>query len=450
MSESMVELKVYLETHGCTMNKSDSEIILRILHDSGFKITSSPEKADLIILNTCNVKQPTEQRMLNRAKRLASLNKPLIIAGCMAATQPALIRRYAAALIGPKSIGAISDVIKRVLSGESGIEMMDEFPLNKVEVKRLPLSKISAVIPVAEGCLGRCSYCITRFARGRLISYPPKSILRAIRKKVSEGFREIYLTGQDLGVYGWDIGTNIARLLQGIKGIEGEFRIRVGMMNPYGVKIMIEDLLESLSDGRIYKFFHVPVQSGSDEVLKLMKRGYSTRDFVEIVRRIRERYPVSTLATDIIVGFPRETEDDFERTLSLIREVEPEVVNISKFGPRPGTEAAKMEKLPSKIVKERSRIISQLCAEIKLKRNEQLIGKEFNVLVTEKQREKAQARTDFYRPVILDQEVELGSFYRVEIVGARSNYLIGKVIELLIRREIRGTCPYRNKGIEEI
>ncbi|RLG48728.1 MAG: hypothetical protein DRN92_00400 [Thermoproteota archaeon] len=442
----MVERRIYLETHGCTMNRADSEAMLRILKESGFERTNFPEEADLIILNTCNVKQPTEQRMLSRTRALSLLNKPLIITGCMAATQPALLRRYAAALIGPKSIGVIADVAKKVLEGKKGIEVVEDLSLNKAEMGRIPLSKVSAVIPVAEGCLGQCTYCITRFARGRLRSYPPDSILRAIRSRINEGFKEVYLTAQDLGVYGWDIGTNIAKLLMAIRGIEGEFRVRVGMMNPCGVKTMVDELLESFSDIRIYKFFHIPVQSGSDRVLRLMKRGYGVKDFLEIVRCIRERYPISTIATDVIIGFPGETEDDFEQTLSLIREVKPEVVNISKFGPRPGTEAAEMKKLPTKIIKERSKIVSELCAEMKLKRNEQLVGKEFNVLVTEKYKEKAQGRTDFYRPVLLEQEVELGSFYRVEIVDARSNYLIGRVIELLARKEVRRPCYAPKEG----
>ncbi len=442
----MVKRKIYLETHGCTMNRADSEAILKILKESGFERTNFPEEADVIVLNTCNVKQPTEQRMLNRARALSLLNKPLIIAGCMAATQPALLRRYSAALIGPKSIGAIADVAEKVLEGKRGIEVVEDLSLNKAEMGRIPLSKVSAVIPVAEGCLGQCTYCITRFARGKLRSYPPNSILRAIRSRISEGFKEIYLTAQDLGVYGWDIGTNIAKLVMAIRDIEGEFRVRVGMMNPCGVKTMLDELLESFSDRRIYKFFHIPVQSGSDRVLRLMKRGYGVKDFLEIVGFIRERYSISTIATDIIVGFPGETENDFEQTLSLIREVKPEVVNISKFGPRPGTEAAEMKKLPTNIIKERSRIVSELCAEMKLKRNEQLVGKEFSVLVTEKYREKAQGRTDFYRPVLLEQDVELGSFYRVEIVDARSNYLIGRVIELLARKEVRRPCYTPKEG----
>ena len=442
----MVERRIYLETHGCTMNRADSEAMLRILKESGFERTNFPEEADLIILNTCNVKQPTEQRMLSRTRALSLLNKPLIITGCMAATQPALLRRYAAALIGPKSIEVIGNVAKKVLKGKRSIEVVEDLSSDKAKMERIPFSKVSAVIPVAEGCLGQCSYCITRFARGRLRSYPPDSILKTLRRRVNEGFKEIYLTAQDLGVYGWDIGTNIAKLLMTFKGIEGEFRVRVGMMNPYGVRTMVDELLESFSDTRIYKFFHIPVQSGSDRVLRLMKRSYGVKDFLEIVKCIRERYPISTIATDIIIGFPGETEDDFEQTVSLIRDVKPEVVNISKFGPRPGTEAAEMKKLPSKIVKERSRIVSELCAEMKLKRNEQLVGNEFNVLVTEKYKEKAQGRTDFYRPVLLDQEVELGSFYRVEIVDARSNYLIGRVIELLARKEVRTPCYAPKEG----
>ena len=410
------------------MNKSDSEIMAGLLDEEGFKRTTSPETADVIILNTCNVKKPTEHKMLHRAHKLSSLEKPLIIAGCMAKSQTDSLRSYASALIGPKSIGKIVEVVRLVLGGGDGIELIRGGSIQKALLPRVSHSRVSAIIPIEEGCLGNCTYCITRFARGTLQSYPPDDVMLALRKAVARGFKEVFLTGQDLGVYGWDIGTDLADLLRRLPRLSGAFRVRVGMLNPAGVTEFLGKLLDSFSDQRVYKFFHVPVQSGSDRLLLLMLRRYSSEQFERMVQSMRQRYPLSTVATDVIVGFPTETEEDFEATIGLIERTKPEVINLSKFGVRPGTRAASMPKLPSSTIRRRSKIMSRVCVEVKKKRNEELVGREFTVLITERLKKGFQGRTDFYRPVAIAEEVELGDFYEVEITEARSNYLVGTVL----------------------
>ena len=409
-------MRIYIETHGCTMNVSDSEIMAGILRRAGHVIVDNPEDADLIILNTCNVKLPTEQRMIHRAKELSSI-RPLIIAGCMAKTQPEKLRKYATALLGPKSI----HLIDRVVSGE---KVEEEVNLVKVSMPRERFSSVTAVVPIAEGCLGNCSYCITRFARGRLFSYPIDLIVDSVRNAALDGYKQVFLTAEDVAVYGIDRGTNIVELVKSLEGI-GNIFIRLGMANPAFLRIFIDDLLRSMPRN-VYRFLHVPVQSGSDDVLADMRRGYKSADFLNIVDKIRSCFgDESTIATDIIVGFPTEDDDDFERTLRLIERTKPEVINISKYGRRPGTDAAKLRDLPADIVARRSKIITDLSYKVKMERNLLHVGREYYVLVTEKMGNNVfQGRTEFYRPVILKGELKIGDSVIACIDEAKSNYLI--------------------------
>ncbi|MGC8932117.1 MAG: tRNA (N(6)-L-threonylcarbamoyladenosine(37)-C(2))-methylthiotransferase [Candidatus Methanodesulfokora sp.] len=409
-------MRIYIETHGCTMNASDSEIMAGILRKAGHVIVDDPENADLIILNTCNVKLPTEQRMIHRAKELSSI-RPLIISGCMAKTQPEKLRKYAIALLGPKSI----HLIDRVVSGERAEE---EVNLVKVSMPRERLSSVTAIVPIAEGCLGNCSYCITRFARGRLFSYPMDLIVDAVRNAALDGYKQVFLTAEDVAVYGMDRGTNIVELVKSLEGIDGIF-IRLGMANPAFLRIFIDDLLK-IMPRNVYRFLHVPVQSGSDDVLADMRRGYKSADFLDIVGKIRLRFgDESTIATDIIVGFPTEDDDDFEKTLRLIERAKPEVINISKYGRRPGTDAAKLRDLPADVVARRSRIMTDLSYKVKMERNLLHVGREYHVLVTEKIGNSVfQGRTEFYRPVVLKGDLKIGDVVIANIDEAKSNYLI--------------------------
>lgn len=409
-------MRIYIETHGCTMNMSDSEIMAGLLRKAGHIMVDNPEDADLIILNTCNVKLPTEQRMVHRARELSSI-RPLIIAGCMAKTQPERLREYAVALLGPKSI----HLIDRVVSGGRADEEAD---LMKVSMPRVRFSSVTAIVPIAEGCLGNCSYCITRFARGRLFSYPVELVVDAVRGAALDGCKQVFLTAEDAAVYGLDRGTNIVELVRSLDGIKGVF-IRLGMANPAFLKIFIDDLLKNMPKN-VYRFLHVPVQSGSDEVLTDMRRGYKSADFLDIVRRTRLYFgDESTIATDIIVGFPTEDDDDFERTMRLVEETKPEVINISKYGRRPGTDAAKLKDLPADIVAKRSKIMTELSYEVRMRRNLLHVGREYPVLVTERIGSNLfQGRTWFYRPVILKGDLKIGDIVIAEIDEARSNYLV--------------------------
>ncbi|MDW8035067.1 MAG: tRNA (N(6)-L-threonylcarbamoyladenosine(37)-C(2))-methylthiotransferase [Candidatus Korarchaeum sp.] len=421
-------LRFFIETHGCSMNRSDSQIMEELLLRSGFERVEDPSRADVVILNTCNVKTPTEQKMIHRARELSKY-APLVVAGCMAKSQTELLRRFSKVFLSPRSIDKIVDAVLSALEGRKAEFLGSEF-LDKSSYLRDPLGLIG-VVPIAEGCIGACTYCITRLARGRLTSFPKDSIIRLVEHFLMRGAVEIWLTAEDTAAYGRDIGDNLASLLRDLSGILGDFRVRVGMMTPSSALPIVHSLVDSLRSTKIYKFLHLPVQSGSDDVLRAMGRSYTVDQFLSIVDLARKELGEVTISTDIIVGFPTEDEDNFEQTLRLIERVEPDVVNMSKFGPRPNTPASKMRRLPDEVVSRRSRILSELVNRVKERINERYLGRELEVLVSEVGSKGAQGRTNSYKPVAL-KDAKLGYFYLVEVVDFRSNYLVGEV-----KKEIR-------------
>jgi MiaB-like tRNA modifying enzyme len=420
----------YIEHYGCESNKYDFEIMLANLESAGYEEVKKPEYADLIIVNTCGVKKPTEDRILRRLWELNKLKKPIVIAGCLPRINlPAIksiIPNYSA-VMDPFTIHEIASIAKRAIEGERGIVCFSNKPIVKTKMPKKQTNKYIKTIQIAEGCMGACSYCCTRFARGRLFSYPKELIIEEIKNALEKGSIEIRLTAQDTGIYGVDLGFRLVDLINEILSIDKEFRIRIGMMNPAHALSIASKLIELFKDPRIYKFIHVPVQSGSDKVLKEMKRNYTVKEFKDLVKSFRENVSNITIATDIIVGFPTESDKDFEETLKLLNEIKPDIVNISKFMPRPNTEAASMEQLDPKIVKHRSKILSLLVTQISLENNKRLIGLEFNAYVTEEKidNEVFLGRIENYKPVILKGKDLLGKKVKVKITQAFPRYLIG-------------------------
>ncbi|HDJ96655.1 MAG TPA: tRNA (N(6)-L-threonylcarbamoyladenosine(37)-C(2))-methylthiotransferase, partial [Candidatus Aenigmarchaeota archaeon] len=306
--------KVYMEIYGCAANQADFEIAAGLLKRAGFKLTKSPKDSDLNLIFTCNVKVPTEQRMIYRIEELTKTGKPLIVAGCMPMVQRDLIERInpKASLIGPHSIHKIVDIVERTIKREKVVSLSYEKTV-KVCLPRVRRNPIIAIVPIAEGCAWqRCTYCIVKYERGKLFSFPERLIVKEVESSVKEGCKEIWITSQDNACYGLDIGTDLPKLLNSITKVKGKFYVRVGMMNPVYVKNFVDRLINSYKSSKIFKFLHLPAQSGSNRILKAMKRGYSIKDFVRIVEKFRKRFKLLTLSTDIIVGFPGESEEDFE------------------------------------------------------------------------------------------------------------------------------------------
>jgi len=265
-----------------------------------------------------------------------------------------------------------------------------------------------------------------------LKSYMPSSIIERIKEDVKNGFKEFWITSQDNACYGFDIGTNLAELLSAIVKIEGKFFVRVGMMNPVHLirrRELLEKLVQVFKNEKIFKFVHLPVQSGSNKVLRDMNRGHTIEEFLEVVDFFKKEIPEITIETDIIVGYPTETEEDFEKTINLLKTLEPDVVNISRFFPRPKTPAEKLKQLPIEVVNERSRRVHELVREVTLKRNKRYLGKSLEVFVDEIGKDNSYiGRTMNYKPVVIktDEDI-LGKVVRVEIVDAKSNFLIGRL-----------------------
>ncbi|MEE9323499.1 MAG: tRNA (N(6)-L-threonylcarbamoyladenosine(37)-C(2))-methylthiotransferase, partial [Candidatus Aenigmarchaeota archaeon] len=296
--------------------------------------------------------------------------------------------------------------------------------------KKIRKSPLVNITEIASGCLGSCAYCIVKLARGDLRSRSVKDIAKEVGNSLRDGCKEIWITSQDCGCYGLDIETNLIELLEMAVSIKGEFRIRVGMMNPTHIKPILSELIEIYKHPKIYKFIHIPVQSGSDRILRKMRRGYRAKDFERMVKEFRDSLPNITLSTDIIVGFPGESESDFEETLGLVRRIKPDIVNVSKFGSRPRTEASRMKQLDNKVIKERSKRLADLVGRIGLEKNKEWISKECEILVTERGKRKNQfvGRNGSYKPVVVGSKKDMmGEVLKVRITNAGITHLKAEI-----------------------
>ncbi|MDD1776028.1 MAG: tRNA (N(6)-L-threonylcarbamoyladenosine(37)-C(2))-methylthiotransferase [Candidatus Methanomethylicus sp.] len=387
-------MRIYLKTFGCASNRADSEAILHILDRSNFQIVESPKEADAVVVNTCTVRGETQHKVLKYIRSLGV--KRVLVTGCMAAAQPALVVRYApqAFIVSPNNMESMPNV----LQGNLG-----PMQLRRECIPPPPapfLKGLKYTMAISRGCTGSCSYCIVRFARGCLKSVPIQSLITLARGAIEEGAKEIQITAQDTGVFGADIGEDLPSLLNAIGALDGDFRVRVGMLNPSSTAPILDALLNAYASEKIFKFIHIPVQSGSNRVLEAMRRNYTVSDFSQIVDSFRSKFQSLCLATDVIVGFPGEAEDDFNQTTELISEVRPDKTHIARFSPRPHTTAASLDQVPEPVKKKRSSILTVLKKEIQLGINSKFIGCEVDAMVLEaKSGQLMIARTDSYKPV---------------------------------------------------
>jgi len=430
-------MQVFIKSFGCSTNLADGEVLAGCLADATYKLVDTVEAAEIIIYNTCAVKGPTENRMITILKRVPT-NKKLIVAGCLPLINFERLRRevHFDGVVGPAAGKKIIDVVKRVSTGERVVAL--EGAVNakpSLNFPRTRLNPVVGIVPINYGCLGSCTYCCVVFARGRLRSYGIQEIVERVKKDMTMGIREFWVTSQDTACYGRDIDTNLAELLKALCAIEGNFRIRVGMMTLNLVKNILEDLIQAFQSEKIFRFIHLPVQSGDDHVLKRMRRFYSVDDFKDIVNAFRCNFPEVTVATDVICGFPGETEEAFERTLRLIEDVKPDIVNVSKFFARPKTAAAEMREdfVPFPEIKRRSGMAAELARKVALERNERWVGWTGEILVDEVGKVPGSwiGRNFTYKPVVLkdaDLGNILGKTLHVRIVKAFVTYLEGEIV----------------------
>jgi threonylcarbamoyladenosine tRNA methylthiotransferase CDKAL1 len=418
--------KIFVEAYGCSASFADSEMISGLILNGGHTLVDDDSQSDLNVVVTCSVKDATANKMIHRIKSLKS--KPLIVAGCLPKAEKDTVEKFTekASLLGPNSLGKTLQVIEATLKGTKQIALEDT-DLSKVGLPKVRLNPAVGIVEIASGCLSECTFCQTKLSKGDLTSYRLGDIVRQVQTEINDGCKEIWLTSTDNGCYGFDIGTDLPSLINAVSEIPEKFMIRVGMMNPMYMPRIKNNLIESFESEKVFKFLHIPVQSGSDQVLHDMKRGHTSATYKEIVQKARERFENFTISTDVIVGFPSETKEDFQKTVDLLDETKPDVVNLSRYSARPGTEAAEWEQIDMEEVKRRSKMIFEQINKISLSNNEKWIGWEGDVLFDEKTEEGIKGRNYAYKPIFVPENVEIGQSMKVKITDVTQNSLIGQI-----------------------
>jgi threonylcarbamoyladenosine tRNA methylthiotransferase CDKAL1 len=419
---------IYIETYGCSVSLGESEIMAGLLEQAGFNVVRNEKIADLIIVITCYVKTPTEQRILFRLKELQEKypDKKLIISGCMPEGIYNKLVDIApdASLVSTHHITKIVNAVKKTLEGKR-VEFLGESDEIKLCLPKIRKNPLIGIVPISSGCNSNCSYCCVRIAKGKLFSYPKEKIIKEVSNCINQGCKEIWITSQDNASY-----KDLPELMNEISRIPGNFFVRIGMMNPNNVLPMLPDLIKAYKNYKIYNFLHLPVQSGDNEILSRMNRGYNIGDFERIVREFEENLNYQ-LWTDVIVGFPGETEEQFNTTLELIKRVRPDWVNVSKYGSRPDTPASKLDQLDPKVMNKRSLILSNLVREISLEKNKKWIGWKGKILISKRGKKENQwfGRNFAYKPVLIEEKNKiLGKFLDVKIIEAERSYLLAECV----------------------
>ncbi|XP_024943886.1 threonylcarbamoyladenosine tRNA methylthiotransferase isoform X2 [Cephus cinctus] len=400
----------------------------------GYNLSNDKHKADLWLLNSCTVKNPAEDHFRNEIEYGKKLGKHVVVAGCVPQGAPKSGFLQGLSMIGVQQIDRVVEVVEETLKGNTVKFMSQKKEAGKKiggaslalpKVRRNPLIEI---IAINTGCLNQCTYCKTKHARGELGSYPPEEILERAKQAFEEGVCELWLTSEDTGTYGRDIGTSLPELLWKLVDVIPEgCMMRIGMTNPPYILEHLEEMSKILDHPRVYSFLHVPVQSGSDQVLADMKREYTRADFEKVVDFLQKRVPGLTIATDIICGFPTETDADFQNTMDLCCKYKFPSLFINQFFPRPGTPAARMPRLSAQEVKKRTKRLSDFFQSYEPYGHK--VGQLHKVLVTEISHDKQHyvAHNKFYEQVLVPmKETYMGKMVEVRITAATKHSMKGE------------------------
>ena len=433
--------KLYIETYGCQMNVADSEVVASVMQMAGYETTESLDEADAVFLNTCSVRDNAEQKIYHRLDALDAMKRkrPLIIGvlGCMAerVQQDLLAHHHADLVAGPDAYLSLPDLIAQAETGHKAIniELSTSETYRDVVPQRMAIGqRIGGFVSIMRGCNNFCHYCIVPYTRGRERSRDVESILREVRDLRDRGFKEVTLLGQNVNSYTWNEGNSFPQLLRRVAEEAPEMRIRFTTSHP---KDMSDETLRVIAEmPNVCKHIHLPVQSGSDKILKLMNRKYTREWYMGRVEAIRRIIPDCGLSTDIFVGYHDETLEDHELSLSLMREVGYDSAFMFKYSERPGTYASKH--LPDNVPEEEKiRRLNELIAlqtEMSALQNKKDEGKEFDVLVegfSKRSRQQLCGRTEQNKMVVFDKgSHHIGETVRVRITGSTSATLFGTLV----------------------
>ncbi len=420
--------------YGCSANRAIAEGIRGILMKYDYPLTRSLEDADVVIVNTCIVKQNTEHKIKSQLISL-SRTKEIIVTGCL----PVVMREWISQNLPTAKVlfPEVANQVIKILNGHKVEEIASERPSVWAKLYEEERSRYNSIISITEinrGCLGNCSFCIVKDIKGELRSRSPESILLEVQDALVKGSKEIWLTSQDTGVYGWDFSPKyyLSSLVDSITNLKGKFFVRMGMMTPAAVRYFLAPLIDQLNAEKVFSFLHLPIQTGSNRMLHLMRRKETCEYFLDLVKQLREEVPDLVLSTDIIVGFPGETQKDFEATKIILNKTKPEIVNISKYTDREGTEASFMpNKIPTTIKSRRSKELNSLVNRIRKQQLSKWLEWEGTVLIDELGKYSGQfmGRTPSYLPVVFNESnIKMGQFITARITAIGLTYLIGERI----------------------
>jgi len=438
--------KVHIKTWGCQMNEHDSERIAGVLSENGYQLTGDIKDANLVILNTCSVRDKAEHKFFSEVGRIRDLKKEkpdllIGVGGCIAQQKGKEITKRTKGVdlvFGTRSIHEIPKLLEALSKKSKHLVNVAEHKINTVSYPALRKRGIKAWVSIMYGCNNFCTYCVVPYTRGREESRPKEEILKEVQNLADQGFKEITLLGQNVNSYETDFPA-LLRYLHSVDGIE---RIRFMTSHPKDLSDNLIDAMAELS--KVCNHLHLPLQSGSDRILKLMNRGYTYSEYKEKIDRIRDRMPEIGITTDIIVGFPGETEDDLNMTLDTLRDVEYDNLYAFKYSKRQDTAAEKFDgHLPKNIKEERLALVMSLQAEITTRKNKAHIGKAVEVLVegaSEADKNRLTGRTAESRIVnftpFRDKSLTgftghpelIGRFVNVKIANANLSNLEGVII----------------------
>src|SRR3989338_1565240 len=431
-----VMANIILTTQGCSANMRESELMAGLLQREGHELRhrngAKEQEPDVHIVNICTVKKDsTPLREIQRIRREHPRAK-VVVAGCITDSIVPKIKAIDGGIsfVNTHHFGKINAVVEQSLSGNQ-LELLGKTYEVKAGLPSVRKNPVIGIVPILNGCNYFCTFCSTKLVKGKLFSYPMDAIRNDVKRHVQAGCREIWITSNDTGAYMVEQGgkQRIAELLETVCSIPMDFKVRVGMMNPGNTLPILDDLIAAYKNPKMFKFLHIPLQAGNNGILKQMNRQYTVEQFLHVVDAFRKGIPGIALSTDIIVGFPGETEEQFQDTLDIIRKVKFDIINISRHSARDGTLSAKMKQIPPWKAKERSRALTTLQEGISLESNKKWLGWQGTVLIDEQGKNGTWiGRNDCYKPVIVEGSYALGQDAEAKIVGATPYDLRGEAV----------------------